>query len=82
MSNNGAKIKELESYEHIIQNLILLKKDLKEDKSEFIAIDAIQTNLSAIYDCLLNPYKERARQIRRYKQTVKLRYKVIHGTSN
>lgn len=47
------KEKELESYENIIQNLALLKREaIETNHGEAEAIDGILTNLSALRDSL------------------------------
>jgi len=51
MGNNGFNEKELEVYERIIQNLILLKKDASEAKT-IETIQAIKANLLNMHDSL------------------------------
>jgi hypothetical protein len=54
MKIDGVKEKELEGYESIIQNLMLLKEEATEtNHGEAEAIEAIGANLSVLRDSLL-----------------------------
>jgi hypothetical protein len=54
MKIDGVKEKELEGYESIIQNLMLLKEEASEtNHGEAEAMEAIRANLSALRNSLL-----------------------------
>jgi len=53
LGTSRVKEKELESYENIIQNLVLLKREARErNHGEAEAIGEIQANLSSLRDSL------------------------------